>query len=124
MIPPEEWERCKHWIAAALEYGGGTHDIDDVRAMCERGEARFWPGRNAAAVVEVITYPRKTVLHLWLNGGDMAELLDEMLPKVEAWGAECGCDMAMTTGRPGWDRAMKPYGYAPVAHICTKELSR
>lgn len=122
MIPPSEWERCKAWIEAALEYGGGTHDIEDVRAMCEVGDARFWPGRNCAAVTEIYDYPKAKVLHLWLNGGDMDELIHELRPRAEAWGIEMGCTKATTAGRPGWDRVMGPLGYVPVARICMKEL--
>jgi len=124
MIPASEWDRCIRWIEAALEYGGGTHDIEDVRAMCEAGEARFWPGRNCAAVTEIYEFPKAKRLHLWLNGGDMSELVNELRPRVEAWAIEQGCTQSTTAGRPGWDRVMAPFGYSPVAHICVKELTR
>lgn len=122
MIPASEWGRCAPWIEAALAEGGGTHDIEDVRGLCERGEARFLPGRNCAAVVEIYRHPRRSILHLWLVGGDMGELLNELLPLAEAWGREEGCDGVTSAGRPGWDRVLAPLGFSPLARICMKEL--
>lgn len=118
-----EWERCKPWIEAALEYGGGTHWIDDVKAMVERREARFWAWTNCAGVTEIYDYPRARVLHLWLHGGDLHELVNELRPIIEAWAVEQGCTQAMVAGRAGWDRVMAPFGYSPVARICMKELA-
>lgn len=123
MIAASEWGRCSHWIAAALEHSGGSHHIEDVRLMCETGEARFIPGERSAAVVEVIEYPRLNRLHLWLNGGDMDELVNVLLPIAEAWGRENGCTQVTTAGRPGWDRVMAPFGFKPAARICMKELT-
>lgn len=124
MIPASEWDRCAHWIEAALEHSGGSHLIEDVRYLCETDpDYRFLPGERAAAVVQVIEYPRLKRLHLWLNGGDMAELLGVLLPIAEAWGLDQGCAQFTTAGRPGWDRVMAPYGFRPVARICMKELT-
>lgn len=120
---PGEWARCEAWIAGALEYSGGTHDLADVRAMVERGEAQFWFSANAAGVTEVVTYPRFKSLHLWLCGGDMGEIVSILLPAAEAWAKAQGCTMTSTAGRMGWSRVLEPLGYEPVAQICMKELT-
>lgn len=122
MIPASEWDRCAPWIEAALEHSGGSHGIEDVRALCEAGEARFIPGERSAAVVEIYTYPKLKRLHLWLNGGDMDELVNVLLPIAEAWGRSEGCTQVTTAGRPGWDRVMARHGFHPAARICIKEL--
>lgn len=115
-----EWTRCRPWIEAAVAYCGGTHDIDDVLADIAAGEAQFWPGRNAAVVTQIGVYPKFTGLHLWLCGGNLAELVEEMRPAIEAWGAAQGCVRFTTAGRQGWQRVMKKYGYAPLWNICVK----
>ena len=67
----EEMERCREWIEAALEHGGGTHDFDDIYEAVSSGYMQFWPADDACAVTEVITYPKKKVLHIFLAGGTL-----------------------------------------------------
>lgn len=110
------------YIAKALEWQD-THCIEDVEKMVEEGYAQLWLGEQSAAVTEVITYPRAKALHLWLCGGDLDEIVDEMLPRAEAWARAEGCTKLTTGGRKGWDRVMKRAGFTPVASICAKDLS-
>jgi len=124
MIAASEWDRCAPWIEAALDHSGGSHLIGDVRHLCETDpDYRFLPGEASAAVVQIIEYPRLKRLHLWLNGGDMAELVEVLLPIAEVWGRNQGCSQVTTAGRPGWDRVMARYGFQPAARICMKELT-
>lgn len=114
-----EWERCAPWIESALAHAGRTHTIDDVKAVVERREARFWAGTNAAMVTEINTYPQFAALNFWLAGGDLAELRDELRPAAEAWARSLGCRYAAVVGRLGWARAL---GYRPIHFTCAKEL--
>lgn len=116
----DEWARCAPWIEAALEHGGATHALEDIEALVRAREARFWAGREAAVVTEVQTWPRMKVLNVWLAGGDLAELRDELRPLVEAYGVAEGCQRMLVPGRQGWARAL---GYRPQFWICTKELT-
>jgi hypothetical protein len=108
-------------IKPALEYQN-THLIEDVERMIENGEAMLWLGENSAAVTEIIRYPRAKSLHLWLCGGDMNEITEQMLPQAEAFARAEGCTKMTTGGRKGWDRVMSKHGFTPVASICAKEL--
>lgn len=116
----EEWRRCGPWLAAALEHARGSHTLDDVRAMVETGQARFWAGGRAAMVTEIHDYPRLRALHFWLAGGDLAELRDVLRPMAENWAKARGCTRATIAGRRGWARAL---GYQEIATLCAKELS-
>ena len=118
-----QWDRCAPWLIPALEHGGNTHGIDDVKAMVERREARFWVGRECAAVTEVYEYPRAKVFHIWLCGGDLKELTTELLPIVENWAIEQGCQQGSIIGRNGWRKIMPEYGYEPVASLYWKDLT-
>lgn len=109
-------------ISEALTYQN-THTLDDVLAMIEAKDAQLWLGENSAAVTEIIQYPRAKALHLWLCGGDMKEITDQMLPKAEAFARAEGCTKLTTGGRKGWDRVMSRHGFTPVASICAKDLS-
>lgn len=119
-----EWARCRQWIEAAVAYCGGTHDIGDVEEAIAAGEAQFWPGRACAVVTEITEFPKFSGLHFWLCGGDMDELVKEMRPAIEAWGAAQGCTRFTTAGRQGWQRVMKSCGYEPLWNICVKGQDR
>ena len=118
----QEWARCAAWIEAALAHAGRTHRAEDVKAMIERGEAGFWPGRRSAAVALVEDDPCERRVLIWLAGGDLAELGGPILEQIEAWGRATGCRRALIVGRAGWERALKRQGYAPLARVIAKDL--
>ena len=115
-----EWARCAPWLEAALAEADGSHSLEDVKAAVLAGEADFWPGKRAAMVTEIITFPRRRVLNFWLAGGDLAELRDELRPRVEELARKHGCQAAHVAGRQGWARAL---GYRPIYYVCAKELA-
>ena len=118
-----EWARCAPWIEAALERAGNTHAIEDIRGLVLAQDAQFWPGERSAIVTEILIYPKARLLHLWLAGGDLIELTEGLLPRIEAWGREVEhCARSTLMGRAGWERTLAPLGYAPAARLLTKEL--
>ena len=58
-----ELERCRGWIDAALEYGGGTHIYEDIVEAIVEGRMQLWPAKDSCLITEIIVYPRKKVLH-------------------------------------------------------------
>lgn len=119
-----EWARCSPWLEAALDHAGNTHDLDDVRSLVCDGEATFWPGAECAAVTEVIRHPNKTLLHVWLSGGDLNELTERLLPRVVEYAVAQGFHAITLIGRPGFERVLTTKGFAPVARFCMKELTQ
>lgn len=118
----DEWARCRHWIEGALEHDGGLYLIEDVEAAIEAGEATFWPGRESACVTQFWEFPRAKALNFWLAGGDLEELLGEMLPEIEAWARAHDCTRLVVAGRRGWARAMRKHGYAEYWTALGKEI--
>lgn len=113
--------RWQDHINRALSFQA-THDIEDVERMVESGEAQLWVGKKSAAVTEIIRFPKCKTLHLWLCGGDLLEITEEMLPRAEAFARAEGCTRLTTAGRIGWDRVMKKHGFTPIASVCAKDL--
>jgi len=109
---PEPWraqyERCKPWLAEALE--GSLYTADDLERVLSEGRAKLWPGKGSAIVTEIERYPTETVMRCWLGGGDMDELLG-MAPGVMAEGRMQGCVSAIVEGRKGWEKALKGLGF-------------
>lgn len=101
----ENFERCKPYLEAALQYADGTHTIEDVADGIARGVFHFWPGKRSAAVTQILVYPRAQFLLIFLAGGDMDELID-MIPSWKSWGAYLGCSKLTLAGRPGWQRVL------------------
>jgi hypothetical protein len=109
-------------VAAALEYSGGTHKIEDIAEGISRGQFQLWAGRDSAVVTEIIVYPQLKDLHYFLAGGDLDELR-MMRPIIESWGKEIGCSRVSLAGRKGWERTfLKDEGYEPRWFILCKDL--
>ncbi|MEW5685779.1 MAG: hypothetical protein AB1942_12750 [Pseudomonadota bacterium] len=117
-----DWARCAPWLDRALAHAGRTHGLADVVGMIGRGEAQFWPGEAAAMVTVVEEDPGERRLLIWLAGGDLDELVRRLRPAAEAWARARGCRRVLVIGRAGWERALAPEGYAPLARIIAKEL--
>lgn len=107
-------EANRQYIEAALKYSGGQHDFDSVRAAIEAGTMQLWPAEKSAAVTEIVEYARKTVINVFLAGGDLEEIA-RGIDTVAAWGKAQGCDSMTISGRKGWLKVLGAYGFDPVA---------
>lgn len=105
-----ELERCKGWIESALEYGGGTHYYEDIVEAILAGRMQLWPAKDSCLVTEITVFPRKKVLHVFLGGGDLEEIIG-MHESVVQWAIEQGCESLTMTGRKGWLKALKDDGW-------------
>lgn len=117
-VVSEHWERCSEYIQKALDHGGNTHGLDDVKSAVLDGRATFWPGRSCALITEVITYPRLRALNIWLAGGDLGELLT-YAGAIRNFATQLGCDRLQITGRAGWQRVL---GAKAAGTIITEDL--
>lgn len=122
-MPPvvQELVRCKDWIEMALEYSGGTHSYEDVFHGVLEGRYQLWPGRDACAVTEIVVYPMKKVLHVFLAGGNMDNIVD-MQKSAEEWGKNQGCSAMTIAGRKGWSRVLASHGYKEQFVTLAKEI--
>jgi len=117
-----EMERCRPWIEAALKSGGDTHDFEDIVQAVQSGFMQFWPAPDACAVTEMLVYPKKKVLHVFLAGGNM-ETIIAMNESAEQFAKFNGCSEMSIAGRKGWIPMLKSKGYAPTFFGLSKEFS-
>jgi len=117
----EEFSRCRPYIEAALEYTGGTHDIIDIYEGLYKGTFQLWPAKNSCLVTEIIKYPKKKVLNIFLGGGDLTEILS-MHEDVIRWAKEQGCSALNMTGRFGWKKPLAQHGWKPMHSSYVKEI--
>jgi len=117
----QEIKRCLPWIADALAYSGGTHEVTDVIQGILKGTMQLWPGPEACAVTEIVVYPNRKVLHVFLAAGKMEGIVD-MQESAEQWGKLQGCTAMTIAGRKGWARVLKDIGYEEKYVTLAKEL--
>lgn len=120
MSAAAELLRCRPWIEDALAYSGGTHTFEDVVAGIAESRMQFWPAPRGCAVTEIVVYPRKRVLHVFLAGGEMGQILD-MIDSAVEWSKTQGCASMTIAGRHGWQRVLAEHGYRPVMTVLEKE---
>ena len=117
----QEFERCKPYIEAALEYTGGTHDIIDIYEGLYKGTMQLWPAEKSCLVTEIINYPKMKVLNIFLGGGDLTEILS-MHEDVIRWAKDQNCTALNMTGRFGWKKPLAKHGWQPMHSSYVKEI--
>ena len=117
----ESWGRSEPFLAAALGCSG-SHAVEDVLEEVKEGSAVFYPVRDGAAVFKLGEYPQKRVLLIWLYGGEMASNVKGVLEAAEFHARELDCTEIMIGGRRGWERVLKPYGFAHQGVVLTKDI--
>lgn len=110
-------EKCRKWIEDALEYNGGFYDFDDVAKGITSGQFQLWPADDACLVTELLQFPRKRAVNVFLAGGNL-ERLEDMHKDVLSWAQAQGCECALLSGRIGWARALKRFGWTPIYQTC------
>ena len=116
-----ELERCRTWIEAALGYSGGTHDFIDVAEGIYKGTMQLWPTPKGCIVTEIVVYPRKKFLNVFLGGGELDQILD-MHDDVIEWAKAQGCTALTMTGRFGWKKPLAKHGWKPLHSSYVKEF--
>ena len=114
-------EGYRTWIEAALKRSGGTHTFDDIVDGIASGHMQLWPAAMACAVTQIVVYPRKKVLHVFLAAGDLEQITDA-IADVEAWGRAQGCESITMNGRFGWQRVLNKRGWSPTMVIMERSL--
>ena len=116
-----ELERCRPWIEDALEYCGGTHKFDDIVEAIYAKRMQLWPGPRGCIVTEIVIYPRKKVLNLFLAGGELDQIVD-MNNDITAWAVQNGCSAGTMSGRIGWKKVLEPLGWKQMYTTFQKEV--
>lgn len=114
-------ERIRALLQRGVDQLGGTHTLDDVLAIIARGDMQLWVGDGCVAVTEVLNFPRKIVISVFLGAGSLRngralqagieafgrgrgatalQWLGKATPNLEKY---CGWKAAGDqTARPGW----------------------
>jgi hypothetical protein len=113
--------RCREWIEAALEYSGGTHNFADIVHGIHSNKMQLWPSAKGCIVTEIVVYPRKKLINIFLGGGELNQILD-MHSDVISWAKQQGCSGMTMTGRLGWKKPLAEYGWKVLHQSYAKEF--
>lgn len=117
----DDIKHCRKWIEDALEHCDGTHKFDDVAESISKGSMQLWSSPKGCIVTEIVVYPRKTVLHVFLGGGELEQILD-MDKDVKEWATKQGCTASTMSGRSGWKKPLAGLGWKPTQTSYIKEF--
>lgn len=113
------WARYRAWLLPALRAECATEAqlLEDILS----GRVQLWAGEAAALVTQRVWEDGVLRLHIWLAGGDLAEILS-LRPGLEAWARGQGCRHITIDGRAGWSRVLRRLGYSAVGHQLQRTL--
>jgi hypothetical protein len=117
--------RCRKWIQSALDKGGDTHDFKDIVDGVISGHMQLWSGANGCAVTEIIVYPNKKILHVFLAGGTQGHGIDQitdMHDSAVTFAKENGCEGMSVSGRAGWKKILATRGWKQKFVTLAKEF--
>jgi hypothetical protein len=106
----------------ALRLGGYTHTRDDIAEGIKSGQFQYWGDESCCLVTQIVEYPRKRVLHLFIAAGDLNKLLNKYLPIVKKFAAENGCTSLTSVSRKGFLKRFPAYGFKPKCVTFELEL--
>ena len=86
------------------------------------GQYQLFVSEHSALVTTVMPYPRGTVLHLFLAGGNLEEL-EQLYLESEEYARYMNCKSITLMGRFGWKKSfLTEYGMKPTCLQMSKEL--
>jgi hypothetical protein len=94
----------------ALDVAGKTHAPADVAEAVKAGKMQAWTRGDSLVVTEVLEYPRRNALNVFLAVGNLDEVLS-LIPDMAAFGREHGCTTMRMQGRRGWARVLPRLGW-------------
>lgn len=118
VIPPT-WPEIAALIAPAVEMAEGRHTLDTTRDRLMAEDMLALVGlRDArpvvACVVQIGLYPAQKWLQVPFCGGhDMRSWLEPLTDELDALAQEFQCVGIELSGRGGWQRALRRFGYEP-----------
>jgi hypothetical protein len=114
------WKDIGRLLDKAIERGG--NDWADVVEQLDDGRAQLWLTiEDNEPVAAMVTKIDGDTLEVWLAGG---AVLSGSIPYLEtaiAASLEAGTTNGRITGRKGWQRVLRPFGWRPRGDDLVKE---
>lgn len=117
-MTPDEL-RCR--IETALAMGGDVMTFGDLIEQVGIGRCQLWMDDDSAVATELIIYPRKRVLNMFMVAGSLKAVM-KWQPKIEEFAHQHRVDMWIASGSPGWQRIGRRDGWRVNALTFVRHL--
>lgn len=110
-------------LEKGLKMGGDTHTLEDILDEIKSGHKQSFASGNTWAITQVLDFPRRRVLELFLvvgHGKDLSVLEEQ----ITEYARSIGADFIRTSGRPGWKTHAKKMGWELSHVVYTKRVSK
>ena len=81
---------------------GGTHSLEDLRALIESGEMQSFVEGDTWAVTSVLNFPQAMVLDIFFVVGELKDF-GTVQKKIETFARDLGVTFMRVYGRPGFE---------------------
>jgi len=122
------WDQAKPHIDAALRYTKGEMVADSIKEKLLTGEnlllLAIEGGILASIVCEIVQTAKIKVCHIVACGGVRADIwLDKWYEVIVPLAKEQNCQRISVSGRKGWEKKLKGYGFKHAYTTLDQELS-
>ena len=98
------------------------YTMDWLDKQVASGRIKQWSDDDALILAQVRTFPTGArEIHGMLAVGNLLAILG-LIEQAEAWAKSRGIEFASIASRSGWERVLKPCGYAVYQIELRKEL--
>ena len=125
MSMQDELLKCRDWIQSALDKGGDTHDFKDIVDGVMSGHMQLWTGERGCAITEILVYPNKKILHVFLAGGAKGHGIDQITDMHDSaveFAKRENCQGMTVSGRAGWKKILAEKGWKQQFVTLAKEF--
>lgn len=119
-----DYGKAMSMLAEALADPHPTMTVADIDRDLRAGEGTLWTTDRSVIFLRIEQYENgERTLWAAPAAGDLQEILERGTADIEQLARDNNCTQVLIqAGRDGWERALEPYGYAPVATILRKVL--
>jgi hypothetical protein len=128
------WKYVEDLLEKPVELNLGEFTLEDIKDRLLKNDMQLWIAAStsekilAAGVSEVVVYPREKRLRMVLVGA-RENRLDEWIdvifepesPMLE-WCRKNGIKRMESTGRDGWTKVLRDYGFKKYYTVLTKDV--
>lgn len=110
-------------LRRAIAAAGDLWTLADLVELAREGRIQVWHDGGAVVMTDVVDFPRKRIVRVFLVAGRMAGVR-RLARQVEAFAVASEADAMVAEGRAAWERIGAPMGWQPRAVAYVKTLAK
>ena len=123
----QAWPHASKWLERANLRGNSNYPLSDMALSIAQGKKlllRWVDGNSFVWLVLgcVENSANRTAIVYACGGKGLMGMLDDVVALCEAYAVSNGCEYITCSGRSGWVRALKKYGWNELSRTCGRRL--